>query len=80
MNINMISIYFPATTGMFNLCTSFNGTLKDDAANFMQLVIGRNLRETISQYHWVNTTDFCGIMVNQSIGTPLERLIYHDSR
>ena len=61
---------------MFNLCTPFNGGLREDVATFMYGVIGRLL--PFDQSGWVNTTAMCGTMENVDIGTPLDRLVYYE--
>ena len=60
----------------FHLCSPFDGTLSKDQAVFMMNIIG--IIEVAVQYDWngaINIEDICSFMENESLGTPLERLI-----
>ena len=61
---------------IFHLCTPFDGSSPEDKAVFMANIIG--ITEVAVQYDWngaINIEDICSIMDNESLGSPLERLI-----
>ena len=59
----------------FQLCTAFDGSLPGDQAYFLGSIV--SILQYAVQYDFngsINISDVCGIMENEELGTPLERL------
>ena len=71
---DIVSNAFPYFTESFQLCSTFDGTLPEDVANFMQSLVG-TLQGAV-QYDFngpINVDKVCSIMENEDLGTPLQR-------
>ena len=59
----------------FQLCTPFDGSKPGDQAYFLGSIV--QILQYAVQYDFngnINIKDVCGIMENEQLGTPLERL------
>ena len=59
----------------FQLCTPFDGSMPGDQAYFLGSIVA--ILQGAVQYDWngnINISDVCGIMENEELGTPLERI------